>query len=152
MTSCLPGSCSAKRGMGQPRAGGHMDSKVQTLEMLVHTLSEQAQFQGELRSLSPTAWSSGCRAGSGQRGIEGHSYCLVPVTQIDRGADGSYKGAAPSPAPRQGRGVGGALRKLAVPGHRASMELVHGPWKRGTVPEISPRVGTGRCWVQKPRG
>lgn len=33
-----------------------MDSKVQTLEMLVLTLGEQVQFQEELRSLSPTAW------------------------------------------------------------------------------------------------
>lgn len=54
---CLPGSHSAKKGMAHPRAGGHMDSKVQTLEMLVLTLGEQVQFQEELRSLSPTAWS-----------------------------------------------------------------------------------------------
>lgn len=32
------------------------------------------------------------------------------------------------------------MGKLAAPGHRVSVELGAGPWRRATVPEMPPRV------------
>ena len=62
-----------------------MGSKCRPLEMLVPTLIEQVQPQGEPRAPAPLPGVHSAGLGRSPDGTRGHGQQLVPVTQIDRG-------------------------------------------------------------------
>lgn len=63
------------------------------------------------------------------------------MIQIDRWCLWVLQGGCLLSFPRAEQGVGRGVGKLEASGHSMSMELVPGPWRRATAPEMPPRVG-----------